>query len=276
MGLTGKTEPGMTSTIARLNDMRKSLRKNGMTLMEVTVVVGIIAVLVGFGAPAVRALLDSFQNEAATRMMVNAALDSARSLASVHGDVGVRFQKAYNRTNPSNVLDADQYMVLVKLDNEGDRPKKGFSVLEGHKPVRLPDRFGVMDLYAGSGSGTEVDRNTAFDSEAIRDLTTFTVVFSRTGKLDRRDVQVISLHDDDRTFNTRKKLDACTTCPPPVFLIDDVIAGGSEDVEISRDQLVIYDRQKFRRALQEGQPYEDCLKSLPRVFVAPYAGRLMQ
>jgi Tfp pilus assembly protein FimT len=56
-------------------------RAKGLTLIEMTLVIATIALLVGFGVPAVRVLIHSFQSESGTRSMIGAALSSARAMA---------------------------------------------------------------------------------------------------------------------------------------------------------------------------------------------------
>jgi len=139
--------------------MARNRKHLGMTLIEITVVVAIIATLVGFGAPAVRALLKSFQSESATRAMVQSALDTARTLAMANQrPIGVRFQKAYDWTLPADQQPTGQYMIFVThmpLPTEIGYARE-FHALMGHKPIPLPSQYLVTDLMITPGIQLQV------------------------------------------------------------------------------------------------------------------------
>ena len=53
--------------------MKINKRQSGVTFMEMTVVVAVVALLVGVSIPAVRALRGSFESEGGTKAMINSA-----------------------------------------------------------------------------------------------------------------------------------------------------------------------------------------------------------
>ena len=63
---------------------RRTHKEDGLTLIEMTLVVATIALLVGFGLPAVRSLMHSFESESGTRGAISAALSAARAMAIKH------------------------------------------------------------------------------------------------------------------------------------------------------------------------------------------------
>ncbi|MHC4169537.1 MAG: pilus assembly FimT family protein, partial [Planctomycetota bacterium] len=74
--------------------MKTKSRQSGLTLPEMTVVVTIIALLTAIGLPAVRALLNSYQNRSGAHSMISAALASARAIAAKEQHyAGIRFQQ---------------------------------------------------------------------------------------------------------------------------------------------------------------------------------------
>jgi type II secretory pathway pseudopilin PulG len=174
--------------------MRHSARRTtGLTLIETTLVVATIALLMGLALPAVRALVNSFQSEDGTKSVIRAALNSARTMAVTHQRyVGVRFQKACTSTDPADPLkgeqNAPQYMIFIMLEE----PKNmgglgnGFRALEGHEPIRLPDTIGVMSPK----DETDLSRVELRRAGALSDVTTFSIVFSPSGKLVVHDVRV--------------------------------------------------------------------------------------
>ena len=249
------------------------MQHRGMTLIETMVVVGIIAALVGFGAPAVRALLNSFQSRDVTRTMVEATLNTARTLAMSRGAcVGVRFQKSYNpaASDPNDPDTAQQYMTLVINDRDRTGLATGFRAVQGHKPVRLPEFFGVTDLVRG-GSLVQSDA----DVEML-DITSFTIVFSPAGKLVIREVRVSGTLASDRVFNSVSQIETLGL-KEPVF-VQDSDSSASRHGEYSRDRFYVYDRRLLKQAADNDHPWEEYLRDqvYPRpLFISPYTGQLV-
>jgi len=165
----------------------------GLTLIEMTLVVATIALLAGLALPAIRVMIDSFQSEGGTKSIIQAALKSARVMAMTHQRyVGVRFQKACTSNDPCDPLKGDlnapQYMIFIMQDE----PKNmgglgnGFKAMEGHEPIKLPDTIGVMrEDFINSTMRVGLKRE-----GALNDVTTFSIVFSPSGKLVVHEVRV--------------------------------------------------------------------------------------
>ncbi|MHC4676902.1 MAG: hypothetical protein ACYTBZ_30835, partial [Planctomycetota bacterium] len=145
---------------------------------------------------AVRTFYGSFESGGSVRGLISAGLASARAIAAREQRyAGIRFQED---------LDGHQYMVFIihdptLVDAEAaaspfyDYQAEGFRVVEGIKPVKLPERVRVMDRMVGSfpddfliASDQDID-----EAWEVYDATTFSVVFSPTGKLVVRNVQVL-------------------------------------------------------------------------------------
>jgi hypothetical protein len=181
-------------------------KTTGLTLIEMTLVIGTIVLLVGFAVPAVRSLTHSFQSEGAVKSMIDAALSSARAMAMTRQRyVGVRFQKLCTSDDPADplkgVLDAPQYMIFIMSEGPNFIPPEGpatflpreigFRAVDGLDPIKLPDTVGVMDFSQGTSPiavgvmtlGLEGD-------DELVDATTFSIVFSPSGRLVVKDVRV--------------------------------------------------------------------------------------
>ena len=235
--------------------------KKAFSLVEMLVVVGIIAVLVGFTIPAINALQKSYDSTGADSM-ISAALATARTLAiSNHNYVGVRFQKACKSTD--NVIKAAQYMIFIKYEEPKNMGNvtDAFCAIEGYKPIKLPENIGVMDM-------TTINSDAIINNDPnILDATAFSIIFSPAGKLVIHLVQT-------RYFNNT---------PDDVINIQTVVDAGNamfvEDStsknESSRNNFVIYDCGKFSQ-LNPATRYLTYLKDLKKTYVNPYTGQLIE
>ena len=275
--------------------------KSGLTLTEMTVVVASIVLLAAIGVPAIRAFFRSFETEAGTKNMISAAFASARAMAAAKQQyVGIRFQKAYNLNapDPLDPLTAPQYMIFIVHDPasepDGTGLANGFRALEGLKPVKLPDSVGVMDLtivqrriVANQIQFTEflVDTDAEIDvPEELRDTTTFSVIFSPSGKLVIHEVRVrnrngridtSSPQSTDDIFNTEKQI-TNPTAPCGMFYQDDYLTMGLGP-EYSRNSFIIYDTKEFTQAYKRGQAFSGYLYRLvpQAIYINPYTGTII-
>jgi type II secretory pathway pseudopilin PulG len=246
--------------------MKTKSRQSGFTLMEEAVVVAVIALLVVLGVPAVRALFKSIEAEGGTKSMISAALSSARAIAAREQHyAGVRFQNRYQQDGKGC-----QYMIFIVQD-----PKimaYGFRAVEGMEPIKLPDSVGVMEDY-----NKEV-RDTISPSD-FNDTTTFSIVFSPSGKLVIHDVQTRNRNGQgdspsygdslDDIFNKKAAVEGGIA----MFYQDDYHSDGL-DKEPSRNSFIIYDRDIFEKT-NENSRYDDYLKDLEVIYINPYTGTMI-
>jgi len=282
-----------------LRTMNYKLRtKHGLTLTEMTVVVASIVLLAAIGLPAVRVFIHSFESESGTKSMISAALASARAMsAQKQRYVGIRFQKEYNRnaSDPLDPLTASQYMIFIVHDPasepDGTGLANGFRALEGLKPIKLPDSAGAMDLRlrtksdpADSGD-IPIDNDTKIDGPSeVRDTTTFSIVFSPSGRLVIHEVRVrnrngridtSSPQSIDDIFNTEKQI-IHPTAPRGMFYQDDYTAMGLGQ-EYSRNNFIIYDTKEFTGVYKKGQAFSGYLYRLvpQAIYINPYTGTII-
>jgi len=276
------------------NKRRQFVRlRFGTTLTEMTIVIGIAALMLGLAVPATNMLLNSFESESGTKSIINAALASARAIAAKEQRyAGIRFQKLYDTNNP-DPLKESQYMIFIVHDYNSTKLANGFRAIEGVQPIKLPDSIGVMDLMYNSGDLPSGDGQVDSDTEALNmtvltDTMTFSIIFSPAGKLVIHDVRVrnrdgytatSSSYSQDDIFNRISQIQAGIG----MFLQDDYYAGytGSPVTvlgigpEPSRNSFVIYDTKKFKQAYNNGNPYTGYLNQLKRIYINPYTGTIV-
>ncbi len=172
----------------------------GLTLIEMTLVLGTMVLMVGLAVPAARSLTHSFASEGAVKSMIDAALSSARAMAMTRQRyVGVRFQKLCTSDDPANplkgLLEAPQYMIFIisegpKLVTSPGQPVRGlpvngFRALDGVDPIKLPSAVGVMDPSHMSTVTVKAQVD-----EHLADATTFSIIFAPSGRLTVQDIRV--------------------------------------------------------------------------------------
>ena len=277
--------------------MRTKLNKKGFTLTELMIVIAIMTILAGVMIPGAKALISSFENTDMTGQVVGTALLNARALAmKKNASVGIRFQQDSS---------GDHYMILITKDKdtEGWSVANGFRAVQGRKPMKLPETLGVMDLkysnrvYNSPSGSANLGATIVYDIDVVRDTgiaydnqlndtTTFSIVFSSTGKLETRQVWV----------RNRAGLVGGSTTEGDVFnIIDNVKAGTGKFIqddhdgsptsvdplekegygfEDSRNSFVIYNKDRLK-SVPAASRWTDYLQHLQKVYVNPYSGQII-
>lgn len=255
--------------------MRIKMKHNGFSLIEMLVVITIIASLIGVAIPAIDAMQKSY-NSTGTLSMIEAALSSARAMAiSNNRYVGVRFQKAANTANANvedDPLNRNQYMLFITIDEDMGTLTNAYRILKGYKPVKLPENIGVMDTMLNDDKHLSVVGD-SMDTNDITDVTTFSIVFSPSGKLVLANVQTRNRNgatndtSEDDVINSQNQIKAGYG----MFLQDSV-------QEHSRRKFVIYSRKEFTEYLNDNPPvpYSDYLSRLRVYRVNPYTGTIIK
>lgn len=272
--------------------MRTRLRQSGISLMEMTVVLAVISLLVGLSLPGIRAFYNSFESRGGARSVISAAMASARAIAAKEQRyAGIRFQKIYDRdaVEPNDPLTAPQYMIFIIQDP--NIMAYGFRAVKGIKPIKLPDSVGVMDLKLGVESNRDIlSDEDIFEEKQVRDTTTFSIIFSPSGKLVVHEVQVrnkdgqrdtisnLPNTSNDKIFNKKDKVDAGEA----MFYQDDyygVLNNPYGDLglgpEYSRREFIIYDSREFKQAYEKGEAYTEYLSRLVPIYINAYTGAMI-
>ncbi len=270
-------------------------RQSGITLTEMVIVIAVISMLVAFGLPALNLFIESFESNTGGKSMVSGALSCARAIAAKEQRyAGVRFQKD---------LAGNQYMVFIVHDYGKTGLSPGFRAVEGLEPVKLPERLCMMDLVVRTNHGItstgaqdildEPLREVYLDdapvnlgpdqkNKHITDTSTFSIVFSPSGKLVIRDVRmrnkdgiyqpnngVANKVSRDDIFNSPENI---TNYGVGMFVQDDYAQMGL-GAESSRSSFVICDKIIFDKLDARGR--FNYLHSLELVYLNPYTGTII-
>ncbi len=257
--------------------MKVRAKQSGVTLPEVLTVIVIVVFVSVISMPVIDTFFDSMASQGSAEAMISAALSSARAMAtSEHTYVGIRFQKIYDPL--ISPIYADQYMIFIVYDYDRTDLANGFRAVEGMKPIKMPENFGVMDLYYGSvNNGYGEIGNDLTNANLLNDATTFSMVFSPSGKLIVHNVQIRNRNGQtndssfDDIFNTRVNVEETKIA---MFYQDDYPNDGFM-IEPSRREFLIYDNREFRRAYIDGRPVTGYLGGLTPFHINPYTGTII-
>jgi len=202
----------------------------------------------------------------------------------------------------------------------------GYRVLKGTKPMKLPDSIGVMDLTIVKNRDSASEEEILIDKDPLlggdgsiddafelTDTTTFSVVFSPTGKLVTQRVQVRNRdgvadtnyemtrgnRSDDDVFNKKGDVDKTSSVlvsmgmgrEKGMFYQDDYYGGldtpAYPDVppdpdlglgpEYSRTRFLIYNRTEFKGAYERRTAWSDYLIRLvgETTYINPHTGTII-
>ena len=250
--------------------MKTKKLQPGISLIETTIVVAVIAMLASLSGPAIRAFYTSLGSEAGTQALISASLASARAIAAKeHRYAGIRFQQAYNPNNPGP-LKADQYLIFIIHDQPNTGLSNGFRVVEGVKAIKLPENIGVMEAVT-----SDIDVATNLQ---LTGVTTFSIIFSPSGKMVQHDVQV--RNRDGRPAGNHSSFDEIFNTDENVInngiamFIQDDYPALALDKETSHRDFVIYNRRDFEK-ITSTLRYTNYLQNLNVVNINPYTGTII-
>jgi prepilin-type N-terminal cleavage/methylation domain-containing protein len=260
--------------------------QSGVSLMELTVVIAIMAILLGISLPVARDLVGSIGSEGSVRGMISAALASARATAiRDQRYAGIRFQED---------TEGNQYMIFIVNDHARTGLVLGFRASEKVKPVRLPDNVGVMDRIVRIEHGPDDsdaedlgaqgiivdDFDNSILNRTITDTTSFSIIFSPSGKLVVQEVRVRNRDGDFRPIDTDDSSDDVFNSPVNIavhgvgMFIQDDYADLGLGAEYSRRFFVIYNKEDFDQ-MGTAQKRNGYINSLDPALINPYTGKIV-
>ncbi len=269
--------------------MKLNHRQSGLSLIEETLVVAIVAVLLFLAVPAAKYLFNNMETPAGVKSLISSALNSAKAIASREQKyVGIRFQHACYKDPQGNIqpelspLKMPQYMIFIGYQppkQTASNDQDTFTAIEGIEPIKLPENIGVMDLVINQTNVINTDSEIDEDVELL-DTTTFSIVFSPSGKLVVRDILTrnrdgltsgSSQTSEDDVINTWGQVENGYA----MFWQDnDTFNGLSLMQEKSRRSFIIYDRTILRSLPSDKRysRYLEDLKDKQMIYINPYTG----
>jgi prepilin-type N-terminal cleavage/methylation domain-containing protein len=245
--------------------MRNHNKKiQAMTLTEILVVMSVMVILLAIAAPVARKLAQSLGESTGTRSIVSAAMANARAIA-------IREQK-YAGVRFGQDSSGKQYLVLIIHDPAGTNLANGFRVVEGRKPMALPEKIGVI----AGGTYTDASLGTV---AGMTNATTFSVIFSQAGKFVIHPVQVrnkdgkidtVSPPSTDKVFNVQSQV----TSDYAMFIQDDYVSLGLAK-ENSVPSFIIYEKKELDKVAASLR-WSGYFSMLDKEFVNPYTGELVK
>lgn len=262
--------------------MKRRRFEAGFTLIEMLVVVSIIAIMISLTVPAINSMVQS-QRQTSAKNLIRSALAQAQAYAVKERKyAGLRFQ-----------FDADgwetgkQYIVLIEkvpgvYTNE-------YRAVENVKPTALPEGMGfisgAVDLWPFN------ERNDYLDDDetstygwpfTLNGATTFSIIFSPSGQLVTKEVEIHERNINDTTFGTESD---ASLQPPIVLLSFDIYWDiNTEDYSIgspwcqsedSATSFYIFEKSKMADVPAE-ERYTQYLSSIRPEFISIYTGKLIE
>jgi prepilin-type N-terminal cleavage/methylation domain-containing protein len=277
--------------------------RRAFTLTEMLVAISVVAIITAVTIPAIYAVREGW-NSSGADTLISAALSSAKAIAAKEQKyAGVRFQCVPDPERPGEP--GDQYIIFIIQDPS--LSAYGFRAANGVAPMKLPVNQGVMDLMVKvdytvptpvdkpGGIGGDIDIATP---DQLRDTTTFSIVFSPSGRLVTHEVKVWNKDGEaagiskspDMVFNTKVNVDLALKSNPvlPPFTTgrgmfyqdDDDSVNGWPGLcrEPSRMSLVIYDKRELKKqqAATRWSGYLEKLAASQQLYINPYTGTIIE
>jgi len=286
---------------------RYGVQRTGFTLPEMLVTIVIVTIVAAIAIPTLYSIREGFTSSGADTL-ISAALASAKAIAAKEQKyAGIHFQCVPDPEDPTKP--GDQYMIFIiqdpSLQNIG---VNGFRAAKGIEPVKLPINQAVTDLIVKDDYTDDptIDKNVTDnasinDAAELWDATTFSIVFSPSGRLVTHTVKVWNkdgapYNDNTSTdiiFNTKTNVEGAIagTVPGPgdpetyegMFYEDVDTPAATRPVpgigqESSRKSFVIFDRRAFEKVPASNR-WSDFFKEIKKheeLYINPYTGTIIE
>ena len=273
--------------------MKQNLKKTGFTLIEMLIAIAIIVIVGAVSLVSMRAITKSFNSGSYAINIIDAALSGARATAIKEGKyAGVRFQRAYDSAGFDK---ASQYMIPIVSANVNDMngTKDCYVAAEGKRSIKVPNSLIVMEVYcyddpSDSNKDIELNDDTLNSESGLRNATTFTILFSPSGKPTVRFAQVRNKDGDpdpknaeessDRIFNSKINVESGVG-----RFYQDYTKGATNEIdglwkEPTRTSFFILDRKEFEKvdSSKRCSDFISKIKDQSTYYLNPYNGKIIR
>lgn len=207
----------------------QSETRNGFTLVELMVVIGLIVLVAGIALPSISKLFTAGADTQAFSIL-NAQVAMARGQALLTDTyAGVHVQMADADAQPQ--LENTCYSAVIQgfdHDRDGGATAPHFRLGEGLEPIALPNSIAAGGLNADTMGGSA---SNAYTVSNVDDFTSFNIVFDENGHLTK---YVFGLYPDQDEIGYRKPVVFDSTSPlfnGDTKLWDYDLTGGSSGEE---------------------------------------------
>jgi len=207
--------------------MNKKQRHIGFTLIEMLVVVGIVALLSVLVIPNTAKMLDSYRFTAAHNLIKTALAQAQAHAAKTQKYAGIRFQ-----FDSDGWQKGTQYLVLIENQNDfvdsfniPHHTPDRYVAVPNAKPSALPTGIcvisGQVDIIDSDPLNDDIENDYLDDDVSddplfcLNGASTFSIIFSPSGQLVVKAVEVQSRHQNDNIFGSEV---AASTQPPTTLL----------------------------------------------------------
>ena len=258
------------------------------TMVELLVVIAIIGIIAAMALPAINSMITG-QQESAARNLIRTALAQAQAhAAKTQKYAGIRFE--YDKDGWRK---GRQYLVLIEKAPEGQASGSGYLAIANARPMALPQGVGVVqidrvwpaDPAASNDALDDGIGNLFYTSDTdggMPDASTFSIIFSPSGELVVKTVEIWNRDDNDPVFNTLavtqimpESQAALLCCDWHYDLSGTLIEGGQGCYrEASATGLYLYETDAMGQA-EVGARYTDYVRTLEPLLINMYTGNLI-
>lgn len=253
--------------------MKIRAKQSGLSLVETIVVVAVVALMIGLAIPAVKTFTNSTSSSAGAESMISAALSSARSIAAKNQKyAGIRFQR-----------DKDGYQYMIAIIHNYDpsaasglnKSVDSFTAVKGLNPVKLPENILVFDTK--DYNDVEINASAVNDDDKLKDITSFTILFSPSGSLATRMVLVSPISANDSIFNSSATVE---------YMFEKSVNSSAKPYgkELSRNSLILCGNKADFLKLATGERWTDFFEDPANAgkpdpaktfYINPYTGSII-
>jgi len=255
------------------------------TMVELLVVIAIIGIIAAMALPAINSMITGQQTSAARNLIRTALAQAQAHAAKTQKYAGIRFE-----FDKDGWRKGRQYLVLIEKAPEGYSAYQYWAIPNA-RPIALPNGVGVIsqdhagDLALDDETGHHDPDWLNHGEYGLADATTFSIIFSPSGELVSKSVEVRYRQEGavyDAVFGTIDLVNGVGLAPnqAPLLYHDNTNWPPQTDsqlwcyTEMSTTGLYLYETDAMGQA-EVGARYTDYVRTLEPLLINMYTGNLI-